>query len=46
MFLNGYLNEEVFVAQPNGFEDPTHPKYVYKLKKTLYGLKQAPIAWY
>ena len=43
-FLNGYLNEEVFKAQPKGFEDPTHPKYVYKLKKTLCGLKQAPRA--
>ena len=39
-------NKEVFVAQPKGFEDPTHPKYLYKLKKALYGLKQAPKAWY
>ena len=38
-FLNGYLNEEVFVAQPKGFKDPTRPEYVYKLKKALYGLK-------
>ena len=42
--LNVYLNEEVFVAQPNGFEDPTHPDYVYKLKMVLYRLKQAPRA--
>ena len=45
-FLNGYLNEEVFVAQSKGFEYPTHPDYVYKLKKALYRLKQAPKAWY
>ena len=43
-FLNGYLNEEVFIAQPKGFEDPTHPKYVYNMKKALYRLKQAPRA--
>ncbi|GJT53699.1 retrovirus-related pol polyprotein from transposon TNT 1-94 [Tanacetum coccineum] len=45
-FLNGFINEEVYVAQPPGFIDFQKPNYVYKLKKALYGLKQAPKAWY
>nr|GEU37728.1 retrovirus-related Pol polyprotein from transposon TNT 1-94 [Tanacetum cinerariifolium] len=44
-FLNGPLKEEVYVAQPDGFVDPYHPKKVYRLRKTLYGLKEAPRAW-
>ncbi|GJU93090.1 retrovirus-related pol polyprotein from transposon TNT 1-94 [Tanacetum coccineum] len=45
-FLNGFINEEVYVAQPSRFIDFQKPNYVYKLKKDLYGLKQAPKAWY
>ncbi|WJX13359.1 hypothetical protein P8452_03755 [Trifolium repens] len=45
-FLNGYINEEVYVKQPPGFEDNEHPDYVFKLKRALYGLKQTPRAWY
>ena len=45
-FLNGYIEEEVYVHQPPGFENTKHPEYVYKLKKSLYGLKQALRARY
>ncbi|KAI3702728.1 hypothetical protein L6452_28480 [Arctium lappa] len=45
-FLYGSIEEEVYVCQPPGFENPSYPDRVYKLKKTLYGLHQAPRAWY
>ena len=41
-FMNGYLNEEVYIAQPKGFVDYEFPQYVYKRNKALYRLKQAP----
>ncbi|GJR64952.1 retrovirus-related pol polyprotein from transposon TNT 1-94 [Tanacetum coccineum] len=43
--LNGFINEEVYIAQPPGFIDFEKPNCVYKLKKALYSLKQAPKAW-
>ncbi|GKB47638.1 putative ribonuclease H-like domain-containing protein [Tanacetum coccineum] len=46
VFLYGTIEEEVFVSQPPGFEDPKFPDKVYKVEKALYGLHQAPRAWY
>nr|GEX67760.1 hypothetical protein [Tanacetum cinerariifolium] len=40
------IEEEVYVCQPPGFEDPNHPDKVYKVVNALYGLHQAPRAWY
>nr|GFA06023.1 putative ribonuclease H-like domain-containing protein [Tanacetum cinerariifolium] len=45
-FLYEKIAEEVYVTQPKGFEDPDHPKKVYKVVKALYRLHQAPRAWY
>ncbi|GJU67702.1 putative ribonuclease H-like domain-containing protein [Tanacetum coccineum] len=45
-FLYGTIDEEVYVYQPPGFEDPQFPDKVYKVEKALYGLHQAPRAWF
>jgi hypothetical protein len=45
-FLNDVIQEEVFVRQPPGFENPKYPNRVYNLSNALYGLKQVPRAWY
>ena len=45
-FLNGVVEEEVYVEEPLGFETHDRESHVCKLKKALYGLRQAPRTWY
>ena len=45
-FINGNLEEEVYIEKPEGFQLTDKGNYVCKVKKSLYVLKQAPIAWY
>ena len=45
-FLNGFINEEIYVEQPPNFQSFNFPNHVFKLKKTFYGLKQTPRVWY
>jgi len=45
-FLNGMIEEEVYIEQHEGFETLDHESHVCRLKRALHGLKKAPCAWY
>jgi histone deacetylase 1/2 len=45
-FMNGDLQEDVYMRQPQGFHHPDFPHHICKLKKALNGIRQAPRAWY
>ena len=45
-FLNGLIEEELYIEQPQGFKTDVQETHVCKIKKELYGLKQGPRAWY
>ncbi|GJV55181.1 retrotransposon protein, putative, ty1-copia subclass [Tanacetum coccineum] len=44
-FLNGYLDKDIYMVQPEGFVDPNHPRKVCKFQRSIYGLKQASRSW-
>jgi hypothetical protein len=46
VFLNGIIEEEVYIEKPKGFETFDRDSHVCRLKRALYGLKQAPTSWY
>ncbi|KAM2897932.1 hypothetical protein COP2_007520 [Malus domestica] len=45
-FLHGNLSEEIYISQPEGYEEKGKENLVCKLNKSLYGLKQSPRQWY
>nr|GEW02960.1 retrotransposon protein, putative, Ty1-copia subclass [Tanacetum cinerariifolium] len=44
-FLNGYLDEDIYMVQPEGIVNPNHPRKVCKLQRSIYGLKQSSRSW-